>query len=204
QYEQEIARQQTEGKWYPDPIKLYNDVKSQIEKDRLPDEIKLRDKAQLPKAVNIFIDDQHIEKTLFYVAIYFPDIAVSEFAELVEALLGGREVLGTIPQFAFDNYKATWSQSPKEQSLVDIWNENRYRLIRNKLFRETISYGDTLKSIDFADYRMRSCLRDYLESERKFFLREQFDVLQRKGFLFHPSSRVGERAVQLAAEMALT
>jgi hypothetical protein len=203
-YEQQILKQQEEKKWDEDERKLCHEVKSYLDTGKLLDEIQERKIRKLSRESpkTIFKDEQYIERTIIYVATYFPDVTPSEFCELVEALLGDREVLATIPKFTRgDDQTIAWSQEPSVRPVVEIWRDNKDQFMWKRL-RETISARDMGIAIDFADYSIRNSLREYLSSEWKFYLKDQFKILQSKGFLFHPSNRVTDNIVRLTADIA--
>lgn len=201
----DIERQREAGRWDRDDTRLYYEIKSYINKNKLSEEIEFREKAIPPPAPEaVFKDEEYIEKTVVYVATYFPDITLLEFCELVEALLGDRKVLATIPKFTRqDDQTIVWSYTPSLRPVVEIWKDHKDQFLwKQKRLRESISAKDMVTTIDFTDHSLRASLRDYLNNERKLYLKDQFDILQNNGFLFHPSNRVSDNMVRLTAEMA--
>jgi hypothetical protein len=203
-YERDILNQQKVGRWDQDETKLYYEVKSYVDKNVLPAEIELRKKPpSSPSPETVFKDEQCIEKTIIYTATYFPNVTLSEFCGIVEALLDNRKVLATIPKLSHhEDETIGWSHVPSMRPMVEIWREYKDQFMwRWKRLRQIIAAGDIV-TIGFTDYAMREVLKTYLSSERKFYVKDQFDILQSKGFLFHPSNRVSDNLLQLAAETA--
>lgn len=196
--EERIRRLQEAGKWDKDETKLCNKMKGYIESNRLEKEIELAEQASPPPPPNIevFKDDQWIEKLVLYVATYFSEVSLSEFCDVVEALLGERRLLA-------DDNKTTESSQGSVRFAVEVWRDNKDQFIWNEHFcKPGLDQG--LRTIEFADCSMRKSLKEYLGSARKLFLRDQFNILQGEGFIFHPSPRIADKMIRLSAEMAIS
>lgn len=199
-----IEKQADLGWWNPDESKLCYEVKDYIDEGRLLDEIDKRTGVPPPPLPpeSVFIDEEHIEKTVVYVATYFPDLSPTEFCETVEAILPDREVGGSIPDLK--NNEAAEERVASQQNgqrIVEIWRDYKDTFIWRHL-RETLSH-DEIRVLDFANPRARDSIKSYLDRSRRYYVKDQFNILLQKGFLFHPSTRVSENMIRLTAENAV-
>ncbi|MFL6212794.1 MAG: hypothetical protein ACJ74J_02760 [Blastocatellia bacterium] len=203
EYVRDIEKQQADGRWEKNDARLYYEIKSYIERNKLGEEIERRKRAlSSPRPEKTFKDEQYIEKTVIYVATYFPDITLLEFCELVEALLGDRKILATIPKFTLqDDQTMGWSYTSSLWPIIEIWKDHKDQFLWERL-REMTSAREMITTVDFTDHSMRDKLRNYLNNKRKLYLKDQFDLLQNQGFLFHPSNRVSNTMIRLTAETA--
>jgi hypothetical protein len=201
--EARILTQREQGLWSSDDEVFCRRLKKLIHEEQLVKEVENPKQPEFKPASSIFRDDDHIGKSILYVATYFPGLAAGEFSQLVDALLGDRKMVVSIPE-----YRQTGDQtlelvySKTERCLIDVWRDNTDQFIRTWLC-ETDSTKDSAKVIDFTDYRLRDELKAFLERERSFFLKDQFNRLQNNGFLLHESSRVTEGLTRLSSAMFL-
>ena len=137
-----------------------------------------------------------IERTVIYVATYFQNLAPREFNEIVEALLRDLDDTEPAPKpVEVDQLPA--GQSAK-RSVIDIWREHKDRFMWRYL-KETAASDEMTPVVDFANSSARTLLRSYLEDVRRYYVKDQFSLLQQRGFLFHPDTRVAENMIRLTA-----
>lgn len=205
--ESRIRRQQATGWWATEESKLCYEVKDYIDQDTLIDELKHRDETEPPPPWNskdVFKDERRIENTVLYVATYFSSVTPGEFCEIVEALLPDREIREEVPP-----YKDSTTH-PDEQAIpnpisspaVELWHDYKDRFIREYL-HETVADVGMTTVVDFTQSTARDSFKNYLGSARCYYVKDQFNLLLQKGFLFHPSTRVSENMIKLTAENAL-
>lgn len=202
--ESRIRSQREKGWWEAEESKRCFEVKFYIDQDTLLEELQHRDENRPidfdPE--DAFWDERHIEKTVLYVATYFPGVTPGEFCELVEALLPNREVQEEVPPYSSGPTSA--NKEPTTSGLrpsIEIWNNFKDRFIREYL-RETAAEGE-ITVVDFAQSSARASLRKLLDRSRRYYVKDQFNILLQKGFLFHPSTRVSEKMIRLTAENAV-
>lgn len=200
--ENRIRRQAERGWWDPEESKLCHDVKDYLDQGTLIKELEHRDRARLPDAIvpeTAFRDQYHIEKTVLYVATYFRDLTPSEFCEVVEALLPNRDLV-EITDSVDTSRSANAERVPRPA--LELWNDFKDRFI-TKYLRETVADADMTIVIDFARSAARNSFKRYLDRSRRYYVKDQFNILLQKGFLFHPSTRVSENMIRLTAENAV-
>lgn len=137
-----------------------------------------------------------IERTVIYVATYFQNLAPREFNEIVEALLRDDDDTEPAPQAGeVEQLRAGQSGG---RAVIDIWREHKDRFMWRYL-KETAASDEMTTVVDFANPSARPLLKSYLEDSRRYYVKDQFSLLQRRGFLFHPDNRVAENMIRLTA-----
>ncbi len=137
-----------------------------------------------------------IERTVIYVATYFQNLAPREFNEIVEAILRDLDDTEPAPKpVEVDQLPAGQSAG---RAVIDIWREHKDRFMWRYL-KETAASDEMTTVVDFANSSARTLLRSHLEDVRRYYIKDQFSLLQRRGFLFHPDTRVAENMIRLTA-----
>lgn len=157
-----------------------------------PDSIFQDESAEEPPVLSAA---KRIEQTVVYVATYFQKLAPREFNEIVEALL--RDLDDTEPA----SKPVEVGQPPGQsagRAVIDIWREHKDRFMWRYL-KETAASGEMTTVVDFANPSARPLLKSYLEDIRRYYVKDHFSLLQRRGFLFHSDTRVAENMVRLTA-----
>ena len=137
-----------------------------------------------------------IERTVIYVATYFQNLAPREFSEIVEALL--RDLDETAPAPKPVEVDQLFVGQSAGRTVIDIWREHKDRFMWRYL-KETAASDEMTPVVDFANSTARTLLRSYLEDVRRYYVKDQFSLLQQRGFLFHPDTRVAENMIRLTA-----
>lgn len=139
--------------------------------------------------------ESRIEQTVIYVATYFQNLAPREFNEIVEALLRDHDDTEANPKP--DEVGQPPSQSTG-RAVIDVWREHKDPFMWRYL-KETAASDEMTTVIDFANPSARPLLKSYLEDIRRYYVKDQLSLLQRRGFLFHPDNRVAENMIRLTA-----
>ena len=140
--------------------------------------------------------EERIEQTVIYVATYFQNLAPREFNEIVEALLRDRDNREPSPNS--DEIARPSAGKTSRRPVIDIWTEHKDRFMWRYL-KETAASGEMTTVVDFANSSARALLKLHLEDVRRYYVKDQFSLLQRLGFLFHPNTRVAENMIRLTA-----
>lgn len=167
-----------------------------------------------------------VEDTVLYVAAYFPDLNPHEFNRVVSALLEGLTTKVAVPApkpAAAPDDKAhvraddkTGGQPPapgpsgpepepfvwEEQPLLRSWQDKADEIL-GECRLETVVGKDSGRRLDFKDPALRHELRAYLEAERGFYLRKQFERVLRLGLLFDRSLNISEGVIDVTVNTAL-
>jgi hypothetical protein len=199
EFQQQILSQQGHGKWEMDESRLFHQVNGLIKTGHLRDAIH-GEMEQADPADKIFEDEDQIQRTVLYVATYFPNLTASEFCQVVESLLDNCTTLAT-RYSRNDDGTDEWVQKKAAIALSEIWKELKDTAMWKRL-RETSLSQESVRTIEFSNFAQREAIRTYLENKRRFYLRDQFKTLLDNGFFFHASQRIGKNMVRLAGEMA--
>lgn len=197
--EAEIVEQRAGGKWEKDETRFCRQIVDFYESERLgevvadggPDDPRLSAESWL-KGSNA------VEKGVLYAAAFFQGVTMPEFCSVVEALLEGRAAPAVPPSNGSNGGDAR-AQPPAP--LGHLWEEERDRIF-NDWLRETSVAKESVRVVTLSDSALREPLQQLFEKKHRFYLIDQFDALQRRGILFHPSPRLGENAIRIAAYMA--
>ena len=204
--ETQLKQQREDGKWKRNEREFYKEVIELILSQSLPAELAKRDAttepaSAEPASANIQIRDKDpVEKTVLYVATYFPNLSVNEFDRIVSLFLGERAM----------TVKVKTNEPAQDGTTNVVWKEEEKRLIdlwRNGPPDEKIkgcglvSRKGPPKIITFADDGSKEAVGQQLEEEHAFFLGDRFRDIQKLGLLFDPSETVAENVINLHLEM---
>lgn len=198
--EQLIHRYNEKHRW-PNESACYSEIMTAVKSRELRTRLEEWDRPLDISARDIFADGDYMAKSVLYLATYFRDLSPKEFSHMVEVLLGERKVTVAVPEYrknADKNHDRVYTTT--ETPIVEIWRDERDDVMW-KWLRETYSAKDSVKVVDFCDYRLRDDLKRLLESERNFYVKGQFKKLHHHGFLFYNSDRVAENMIRLTCEM---
>jgi len=197
QMEAEIVKQRARGKWEQDETRFCRQIVDFHESERLeavvadggPDDPRL-------SAESLLKGSNAVEKSALYAAAFFQEVTMPEFCSVVEALLEGRAA--ALPSNGSNGGDAR-AQPPTP--LGHLWEEERDRIF-NDWLRETSVAKESVRVVALSDSALREPLQQLFEKKHRFYLIDQFDALQRRGIFFHPSPRLGDNAIRIAARMA--
>ena len=216
-----ISVQRAKGFWGNNDQEFYDFVYGFIKSKTLYQEVEKREKLheenagieeieeQLkPIQVNDLLpenkDNQIIEKTVLYVATFFPNLSPNNFLRLVSLLIDEDDVV-TVP---ITSEKVMDDGSIKEFVLREkinarkFWKDNSDD-IKRKCGLRSPKYKERARIIDFHLPYIRRDLEEYFEEEYSTFLQQKFTLIQELGLLFvDDSPRVTENVIKLYANMA--
>ena len=138
-----------------------------------------------------------VKKTVLYTAAFFQEITPSEFCRVVEALLDGR----TARRNRSANGAGAGEAAQAEISLRRIWEEEKDELF-DELLRDIYVDKDSVTVVSLSNSSLREPLRRQFERKHRFYVIDQFKILQEQGIFFYPSQRVAENTARLAVDMA--
>jgi hypothetical protein len=195
--EADIIAQRAQGKWEKEETNFCQQILDLYETEQLeaivaaggPDDPKL-------SAESLLKESDSVEKTVLYAATFFQEITASEFCHVVETLLDGRTVSAD-PQTNGDGQVRAQVETP----LLRIWEEEKDRIF-NELLRETSGAKDSVRVVSLSNSALRKPLRMFFEKQHRFYLIDQFKSLEKRGVLFHHSTRLAENMTEIAIQMA--
>lgn len=226
-----IVEQRAKGQWAKDESAFWLELTELVKGGRLKAEVEKRERnegtgravadarASFVKAH--FKGGESIKDTMLYVAANFPDLNPHEFNRVVSALLEGltTKVAVPAPKVEGDAPKAEATAEKRaptqnrpgeggpefvweERSLTQTWQDTADELLA-ECGLEVITGKEAGRRIEFRDSTLRQYLREYLETEKGFFLKKQFGRIQRLGLLFDRSVNVNEGVIDITVRMAL-
>jgi hypothetical protein len=205
QLEQQILRQQAQGKWKKNDTEFCYQVCGYLDKDLLVEELKLRefdapepDLADTPQ----FKGNQPLEDTLLYVATYFPDLTPHEFDYMVTTLLGDKTTTITVKTLKKNKEGETEQVEVEvEKPLTSFWEIDPDKYLESCRLEAT-SGAEAVTVINFVDAKFREDLKQRLERKHSVFLVRQFQTTQRCGLLFSATPRIAANVIRLSIDMA--
>ncbi|MET0645719.1 MAG: hypothetical protein ABW208_03805 [Pyrinomonadaceae bacterium] len=225
-----IEKQRAQDRWVKDDGAFWSQIRGLVENGRLEAEVKEREQdegalkaeedARASFVRSHFKGGDSIKDTVLYVAANFPDLNPHEFNRVVSALLEGltTKVAVLAPKAEGDVRKAeataekeraqnhTGDREPEfvweERALQQMWLDGADELLAECRL-EVVTGKESGRRIDFKDPTLRQYLRDYLETEKGFYLKKQFGRIQRLGLLFDRSVNVNEGVIGVTVRMAL-
>jgi hypothetical protein len=204
--EQQIRKQQREGKWKKADSELYEQIRPYLDNEELPRELASRASADfatedidLPQ----FRGGQSIEDTLLYVATYFPNLAPHEFDRVVSTLLRGKTMTVTVKSSRQNKDGETETiETEVEKPLLDFWDAEPDKYL-TACQLEAAPGKDSRTTIDFADSEWRQELRTRLEKRHSLYLMRQFQAVQKAKFLFNSTPRIIANVMRLSVDLAV-
>lgn len=203
QLNKEILRQQEQNGWSKDEGKFFFEITSYINNNQLLDLVAEGGRPDRVPVASLVEQASPIGKIVLYVATYFPNTTPMEFCRIVESLLAERtSTVATQTYTSGENGALQTIQSERQVPLARIWDECKDKIVRQWLL-EMISPRDSTRVVSFNDPAMRDSLKEYFEKEHRFYLIDQFNIIQNQRILFHPSFRIAESANRIAIDLML-
>lgn len=203
--ETRLLRQRAEGKWKRDETKFCQEVREYVEADRLPEEIEAREQGDAPAPdLPPLRGGKAVEDALLYTAACLPDLTLSEFDEVVGLLLEGKTTTVTVKSVRTnkDGEQETFD-AEIQKPLAELWAESPDEYL--DLCRLVAVAPDcATTAVNFSDGKLRDDVKRMLMTKQRIYTLRQFQAVEARGLLFHPSPRVSGGMMGLCIEMALT
>ncbi|WP_346294248.1 hypothetical protein [Sphaerothrix gracilis] len=158
----------------------------------------------LQNIVNLFISGGIIDRTLIYVAVFFPGLTPNEFNQVVSILLKDKaitiekeeEILNKEGEIVTFEGKLVTIKREEEQSLLEIWQDSHDGSDKylKQCHLRTVQIRDS-SVIDFVRPNLRNEVKAYLKEDQALYLDNVFKKTQL--FLFHPQIQVARSAINL-------
>lgn len=217
EFEEKINAQRKRGLWGDSDREFYELVYGFIKNDELSSEIEKRenlnknaDKQEIEeklksiRASDLFKDDEIIEKTVLYVATFFPNLSPNDFFRIVSLLLGNQTITVSIKSEKITKKGNIKEIEIKEQKLAQkLWEESSDK-IQKKCKLKSLKFKESTRVIDFSLPYLRKEIKEYLEEEYSMFLQQKFKAIQELGLLFDTSLKVTENVIRLYTDMAVS
>ena len=203
--EERLLRQRGEGKWERDETKFCQEVREYVEADRLPEEIEAREQGEAPPPdLPPLRGGKAVEDALLYTAACFPDLTLREFDEVVGMLLEGKMTTVTVKSVRTnkDGERETFD-AEVQRPLAELWAESPDEYL-DACRLEMSAQSDAATAVNFASGKLRDDVKRLMSTKHRMYALRQFQAVEARGLLFHPSPRVSEKMMQLCVEMALT
>lgn len=182
-------------KQFQEEVKKRENVRNDQEIDK-PEELK-----RLKELIKDEKDGMYIEKTVLYVATFFPELNFEDFNQIVSLLLKDKKITEVQPQTADETGEKEIVKIEKE--LIEIWQNRADRILENCCLKPSTSENFP-QAIDFQLPYLRIELKKFLEQQNPYYLRQEFKCIQESGLLFDLdiSPKVIEDVIHLSAEMS--
>ena len=204
--EQQIRKQQVDGKWAKTDSELYVEIRPYLENQELPSELASRASAAVTaEDVDLpqFKGGQSIEDTLLYVATYFLNLAPHEFDRVVSTLLSGKTTTVTVKSSRQNKDGETETiETEVEKPLLDFWNADPDKYL-TACQLEAVDGEDSGTIIDFPDAKTRQQLRARMEKRHSLYLMRQFQAIQNAKFLFNSTPKIIANVIRLSVDLAV-
>jgi hypothetical protein len=153
----------------------------------------------------LFIENEHIEITILYVATFFPELSLGDFKRVVSRFLGERKVSVTKSQTIIEDGKSKTIEIEEEHSLAKKWQDsilepNKADKTLKRCCLKVIRRESALV-VDFSSSYLRTKCVKYFHEEQALYIEEQYKTIQE--FLFDTSEHIANSAINLLAEAAI-
>ena len=196
----ELAKQRASGKWEADDSSFTQQVVNYYHTDRLLEVINNGGPKDPDSSAESMLKTAcPVEKTVLYTATFFNEITSPEFCRVVESLLGTRTMLKDAPALSANG--ATPATAKIEVPLRRTWDEEKDEIF-TKLLVETSTATGSPRTVSLSEFNLAEPLRKLFEKRHRFYLIDQFKVLQETGIFFYPSLRLAKNTTQMAIDLA--
>jgi hypothetical protein len=154
---------------------------------------------------SLFVEDEHIETTILYVATFFPELSLSDFKRVVSQFLGERTISVTKSQTIVEDGKSRTVETQEEYSLAKRWQDSILEPNKaDKIFKKCclkVHRQESALVVEFSSSYLRTKCIKYFQDEQALYLEGQYKIIQE--FLFDTSDHVANNAINLLAEAAI-